>query len=179
MGRLRWVTLVVALVAAAALFAAPVLYGQGGGGGGGTRGAGVTPGGGMGMMDPERMQAMAERIGLNEKEQAAVQKSIEAKFKARQALQTELDKLREVAFGGQSAEQQLTQAVAQYTKAMAKYRQALQAEDTALSGQLSLRSRSRCLTEGVLENELGMRMGRRTGGGGGGGGRGPGGPPQP
>jgi len=176
MRRLRWVALVVALVGVAALSAASVLYGQGGGG----RGEGTAPRGGMGMMDPERMQAMMERLGLNEKEQAAAQKSIEAKLKARQALQDELDKLREVASGDKATEEQLTQAIAQYTKAMVKYREAVQAEDRTLSGQLSVRGRARCLGEGVLENELGMRFGRRpSGGGGGGGGRGPGGPPQP
>ncbi len=180
MRRLRWVALVVALVGVAALSAASVLYGQGGGGGGG----GVAPPrGGTGMMDPERMKAMMDRLGLNEKEQGAAQKSIEAKLKARQALQDELDKLREVASGDTATEQQLTQAIAQYTKAMVKYRETVQAEDRTLSGQLSVKGRARCLGEGVLENELGMRMGRRSsgggGGGGGGGGRAPGGPPSP
>ena len=79
MTRLRWIAWMAGL---GALVTASVLYAQGGGGGmRGGQGAGA--GMGPGMMDPQRMQAMIERLGLNEAEQSAVRKAIEAKAKAR------------------------------------------------------------------------------------------------
>jgi len=176
MKQLGWVVLVVVLIAAVA---GTVLYAQGGGGGGGGRGGG--PGAGSGAMELERMKMALEGLGMSKEELAAAEKAMEVKFKARQSLQEELGKLREVAEDSQATEQQLTATVEAYAKAMSRYRTAVQNEDTALGKKLSARSRARCLAGGVLDNGLGGGLRRRGGGGGGGGrgGEGGGGAPPP
>ena len=172
MRHLGWVVLVVMLIAAVA---GTLLYAQGGGGGGGGRGGG--PGAGYGAMELERMKMALEGLGMSREELAVAEKAVEAKFKARQSLQDELGKLREVAEDSQATEQQLTAAVEAYTKAMGRYRTAVQSEDNALAKKLSARSHARSLAAGVLDNGLGGQMRRRggaggAGGAGGGGGRG-------
>jgi len=149
MKRLWWLMLVVVLVAAVAM---SVVYGQGGGRGG------------PGAAGEDRTAAMMARLGLNEKEQAAVAATMLAKSAARQALQEELGKLREAAYDEKAKDEQLTQAVDRYTKAVAKYREKVQSEDRSLTGKLSAKGRARCLAEGVLDNGLGGG-GRRSGGG--------------
>ena len=160
---LRSVALVLGLAAA---LAAPALSGQRGGGG--------RRGGGGGQADS--MKALLDRLGFTEQELAAVQKSMEAKSKARQTLEDELGKLREVAGNDKSTDQQLRGAIDSYTEALARYRETVRTEDRSLSGRLSVRSRARCLAAGALDNGLGMGGGGRGGGGGrrgGGGGRRP------
>ena len=173
-----WVALVAVLIAAVA---GTVLYGQGGGAAGRGTGAGT----GAGSRELDRMKLTLELLGLSTQELAAAQKSGEAKMKARQALQEELGKLRQVADDSRATDQELTRAVGAYTKAMGRYRATVQSEDGALGKKLSARSRARCLAAGALDNGLGggsrTSGGRGRGGGGdGGGGRGggaPGGPP--
>lgn len=166
---MKWSSGIASAAALAAVLAASVLYAQVGGGGGAGMGART------GAMDPARIRTMLERAGLNEKEQAAAQKSMEAKSKARQALQDEMDKLRLVAENSSATEQQSSQAAASYEKAMAKYREVVQTEDRTLSRELSGKSRARCLAAGIIDNGLGYSGRTRTGAGGmrgGGGGRG-------
>jgi hypothetical protein len=167
--RLGWLAFAMA---ATALVAGTVLYGQGAGGGatGGRRGEGT----GAGAFDRERVQLTLELLQLSKPEIAAALKSAEAKWKARQALEEERGRLRTAGDDPQATDQQLGQALANYTKAMGSYRAAVQSEDTALAKKLSVRSRARCLAAGVLDNGLGSG-GRSRGGGRGGEGTGSGG----
>jgi hypothetical protein len=177
MKKLGWVVCVLLLVA---MVAGTVLYGQATGGAAGPQGAGG-PG-----MSRERMAVALQGLGLNEKEVAAAEKSMDAKQKARQTLQDELAKLRLVADNPSSTDQQINQAIAAYTKEMNRYRATVQAEDSALAKQLSPRSHAKALASGLLDNGIGggrVRTGGGRPGGGmrgggmGGGGR-PGGPPE-
>ena len=160
---MKWSSGIASAAALAAVLAASVLYAQVGGGGGAGMGART------GAMDPARIRTMLERAGLNEKEQAAAQKSMEAKSKARQALQDEMDKLRLVTENSSATEEQSSQAAASYEKAMAKYREVVQTEDRTLSRELSGKGRARCLAAGIIDNGLGYSGRTRTGAGGAGG----------
>ncbi|MGD0112427.1 MAG: hypothetical protein ABSD48_11235 [Armatimonadota bacterium] len=171
MSRSRWAALMVALLV---LVTASVLHAQGGGrapgrgGGRGTR-SGM---GAEGATDAERITSALQRIGLSDKEQAAAEKALTAKLKARQTLRDDLEKLRQVASNKQASQQQLKQAIGAYTKAMGRYQALVQEEDRALSTHLSLRGRASCLAAGVLDNAMGMGSRSRGGSGGPGGGRG-------
>ncbi len=179
MKKLGWVVVVLVLVAMAA---GTVLYAQAAGGG--ATNAAPGRGAGAAAMERERMMAQLETLGLSSKESAAAEKSVDAKLKARQALQTEMGKLRQVSENPSATDQQLDEAIGAYTKAMERYRAEVQAQDSALSKELSPKSRAKALVAGLLDNGLGgrgMRMGgggRPGGGGGGRGGGAPGGPPQ-
>ena len=163
MSRSRWVAPMVALLG---LATASVLHAQGGGrapsrgGGRGMRSGTGTEG----ATDADRIKSALQRIGLSDKEQAAAEKALTAKVKARQALRDELEKLRQVASNKQASEQQLKQAIDAYTKAMGRYRARVQEEDRALSAHLSVRARASCLGAGVLDNGVGMGGRTRTGG---------------
>jgi len=159
MKKLRWLTLAVAAVA---LVAGSMLYGQGAGGG--RRGEGTGPA----AFDRERVQFTLQLLELSKPEMAAALKSAEVKWKARQALEEGRGRLRASGDDLQATDKQLNQAIASYTKAMGSYRAAVNSEDTALAKKLSVRSRARCLAAGVLDNGLGSG-GRPRGEGRGGG----------
>jgi len=135
--------------------------------------------GAEGATDAERIKSALQQIGLSDKEQAAAEKALMAKLKARQALRDNLEKLRQVASNKQASQQQLKQALDAYTKALARYRALVQEQDRTLFAHLSLRGRASCLAAGVLDNGLGMGPRTRMAAEGRGGSRGRGGPGAP
>ena len=171
MRKVGWLVFVAALIGTIAVSA---LYGQGRGvaAAGGGRGEGP----GAGAFDRDRTQLTLELLGLSKTETAAALRDAELKWKARQALEKERDRLRLLADDPQATDQQLSQAIAAYTKAMGSYRSAVQTEDSGLVKQLSVRSRARCLAAGILDNGLGFGRRPRSGQGAGSGDRRRGGP---
>jgi len=155
MRKAGWVAVAVAVMAA---LGGGMLYAQRGGGARGGAAAGPA----AAAFDAQRTRTALESLGLSAPEVTAATKATEAKWKARQTLGDELQKLRTVADNPQSTEAQLTQAVSNYTKAMQRYQATVTSEDAALSKQLSIRSRARCLAAGVLDNGFGFGMRVRT-----------------
>lgn len=125
-------------------------------------------------MRQQMIERMLDQADLTAKEKAAARKTLRAKDQARKVLQAELTDLRRVANKEKPSAKELQGALAAYRKAVAQYRSKIQAEDVALTKQLSVRSQLRCMSLGILDNGLGlMGMARGRAGSGGSGGQRP------
>jgi len=122
-------------------------------------------------MREQMQERMLEQARLSEKEKIAARQAMKAKDQARQRLIEQLTRLRRVVNRSNPTAAELRRALNDYRQALKQYRQKVTAEDEALSRQLSLIARARCLSLGILDNGLGgmggmMGRGRMGGMGG-------------
>jgi len=106
-------------------------------------------------MREQMQERMLEQARLSEKEKTAARRAMKAKDQARQALADKLTNLRRTANKANPTAAELRQALNDYRQALKQYRQKVTAEDEALSRQLPLIARARCLSLGILDNGLG------------------------
>jgi hypothetical protein len=135
--------------------------GRGGPGMGGGMGR---PGGRMGSRNIQEMMKQREAhfkemTGLTDKEVVLLRQTMNAKMQARQRLTEQMGVLEKVAFKKNATDAELRNAAAAYRKSVSAYRSKIASLDAALAEKLTLRSRTRLLALGALDNALGNGMG--------------------
>lgn len=106
-----------------------------------------------------RVQALAKRFGLNEKQQQTIKGAARRLMQARRVARLRLSKVMRLAQARDGQETELTQALAEFRKAKANVDRVQQAVDRRLRRELKLSGRPRLeaalLSAGILDNGLG------------------------
>ena len=110
----------------------------------------------------QMMERVLDQAQLTDSERIAAKQALQAKDAAQQTLNHEFTKLLSAINRPDATEQTLSDALAAYRGAVTQYRQKVEADDLALSKQLSVASEVRCMLTGVLDNgrsAMGMMAG--------------------
>lgn len=120
-------------------------------------------------MTPEqRLDMLAERLGLTEAEKGHVATALKARMEASQQFQQEIRALRETARDPNLTEEQADAALAKFNKALEAHRNRLRSIEAALANAVSAKTRLKLTAVGIIDNGgplgFGMMEGRRPGG---------------
>jgi len=126
----------------------------------------VGPAGQRFQMTPEQMRQMLgqmlDQLGLTASEKKVALQATEAKYKAQAALREQLRTLGETV-RGQVTDAQAQAALNRYRQAQKDYERKAGELDQGLVKKLSPHSQARLVAVGIIDNGLGMRLGRGTG----------------